>query len=464
MLFCTTCARTYGPDEGHQVCPYDGTPLFDMAGGEAASASAETAAPVASGPASFDDEPPTVEASDFDYASVMAQASPAPVPKLASTPEPEPDDDPFAAMLDGAGSSGKRGSKIISGDVEDPFASRVPAVGEDFGLPGMAGAGLGNPFSDASASAGLGNPFSDASQSMSGASSASASSMSAGLDDPFSQPMAATPEAKADPFASYVPAAQRLDDQHPAVLAASELDLPEADDAASIRIAADIKKTLNEFGSPGDEPLELGGLGEEFVPTRPSYTSEAEHEALPSARQTRPGGGGSKLVPILAALILLIGAGGAGWYFTMGPGATPSQPSNTNNQTTAAATTSTTDTSGGKAPESTNNATNQGSGGGPTGGTTAETTGNTTAETTGTAGATTDAPPKVEDKPEDKPKVEDKPRRRVRRPKTDDKPEDKPKERPKAEDKPKEKPKDGFKSIAPKDKSALQKELDSLIP
>ena len=151
--------------------------------------------------------------------------------------------------------------------------------------------------SDASAS--LGNPFSDASiggspsaSSLSAASSPSGPSFAGGLDDPFSSPSAAPAGgAKPDPFASYTPAAQRLDEQHPALLAASELDLPDADDAASIRIAADIKKTLNEFGSPGDEPLSLG-LGEEFVPSKPTYKPEPELEPRVPSRPTPPSGGG----------------------------------------------------------------------------------------------------------------------------------------------------------------------------
>jgi hypothetical protein len=266
MRFCTTCGRTY-EDDSMELCPYDSTPLFDMAGGVGAFAEGELPADNEAAGGLFGKDK-TAEPKKSVEAPVITPTSepePAPSPVIAAAP------DPIEPKLE---------------DLSAPVEPSAPAPQVD-------------PLDELPA---------PSSQRQTGSLAAS---------DLFG-------ESEGEEEAPVKPSPQER-----AVSAAAALQLPEADDAASIRIAANIKNAIEEIGGAdsSDDAMSAHKPVTAHISSAYDQLPEPPRDLRPPAgadSSRAPAPARSPLVPILIAVVLLAVAGAA-FYFLAGPGAV--QPS-----------------------------------------------------------------------------------------------------------------------------------------
>jgi hypothetical protein len=266
MRFCTTCGRTY-EDDSMELCPYDSTPLFDMAGGVGAFAEGELPADNEAAGGLFG-KAKTAEPKESVEAPVITPTSepePAPSPVIAAAPEP------IEPKLE---------------DLSAPVEPSAPAPQVD-------------PLDELPA---------PSSQRQTGSLAAS---------DLFG-------ESEGEEEAPVKP-----NPQERAVSAAAALQLPEADDAASIRIAANIKNAIEEIGGAdsSDDAMSAHKPVTAHISSAYDQLPEPSRDLRPPAgadSSRAPAPARSPLVPILIAVVLLAVAGAA-FYFLAGPGAV--QPS-----------------------------------------------------------------------------------------------------------------------------------------
>lgn len=273
IRLCTTCGRTF-EDDSEMMCPFDGTPLFDMAGSadEDDSPSALDVSPAYEPPNS---EPQTVAIPEEEMVAAAQEFTP-PVSEpeqLAELSDPFGQDD-FADLPAPTQAASKPAIEPVGFDDEDDLPSPVLA------------APVASPVAQVE-------------------------------DDPFAsdtmEPQDAFARHAIDEPLSFNEGMNIDVGQIGESGSASDFDLelPDADDASSLQIAAGIESALGEFDEPA--PAFTGSLDEPSAP-------ETE---LPPISAGESAGGKSKAPLLLLLVLVLLGAAGVGWYFTMGPGATP---------------------------------------------------------------------------------------------------------------------------------------------
>ena len=316
MQFCTTCGRTY-EDPEIDICPHDGTPLFSMAGSEGRDLPDEEAEAIGDEA----DESPSLEAlaaepapglhedfSEGDEDDLALDDSGFDDPQLVPLGSEGPDfeDDLFVSPSESADeplvATAEEPSELLFGDDEDAF--ETTSTSQDF-----------DPFSEDLAFKEGAQESSSPDLALQGDPVVAASKEEREL---FEEPAAEEAEHEelfGEPQGELSVEEPRLEE-----LKAQDrpLELPGADEAASLQISEAIDTTLGDLGEDSELPGDAS-LADAYTPSSLPQDRDLDlsDERLADPLENHSSGRGG----LLAVLVLILLAAAIGWYFLLGPGA-----------------------------------------------------------------------------------------------------------------------------------------------